>query len=241
MLEVSPGRTMEISQTGSALFLGARTGNGTFAQSASPANTGTGVLGASNVANASALDGHTYALQFNVVGWGHHVRRARRHGGCARVDGQCLRRGQRGHRRGHAGRDQRRTGIRRQLHARTGRTAKPLHDPRRPRRVAARYRDDGRRARGHQQRTQCAACENIDQALEHILSARSDTGAKLRELDTIATGNDGRALHYQQTLSRLEDLDYNKALSHFAQQQLALEAAQKSFLKLTGLSLFEYL
>ena len=46
---------------------------------------------------------------------------------------------------------------------------------------------------------------------------------------------------YEATLSRLQDLDYSKALSDFARQQLALEASQKSFLQVSGLSLFNYL
>ena len=83
--------------------------------------------------------------------------------------------------------------------------------------------------------------QNVDQALEHVLLARSDVGAKLRELDVLSASNDGTKLQLDQTVSRLEDLDYNAALSHFAQQQTALTAAQKSFIQVTGLSLFNYL
>jgi flagellar hook-associated protein 3 FlgL len=66
-------------------------------------------------------------------------------------------------------------------------------------------------------------------------------GAGLRELETLAAGNEGQQLLHDQTLSRLQDLDYNAALSDFARQQLALEAAQKSFMQVVGLSLFDYL
>jgi flagellar hook-associated protein 3 FlgL len=66
-------------------------------------------------------------------------------------------------------------------------------------------------------------------------------GAGLRELETLGAGNEGQQLLHDQTLSRLQDLDYNAALSDFARQQLALEAAQKSFIQVTGLSLFDYL
>ena len=65
-------------------------------------------------------------------------------------------------------------------------------------------------------------------------------GASLRELDSLATGNADRSTQYDQTISRLTDLDYNQALSDFARQQLSLEAAQKSFLKITSLSLFPF-
>jgi len=42
-------------------------------------------------------------------------------------------------------------------------------------------------------------------------------------------------------LSDLQDLDYAKAISDFTRQQLGLEAAQKSFVTISGLSLFNYL
>ena len=82
---------------------------------------------------------------------------------------------------------------------------------------------------------------DIDQALDHILSTRADAGATLRELDALSTGNDDRNLQIDTSLSRLDDLDYNKALSDYARQQLSLDAAQKSFAKVSGLSLFDYL
>ena len=86
-----------------------------------------------------------------------------------------------------------------------------------------------------------AGLANLDQALEQLLTARAGMGAGLRELDGLATGNEAVQLQQDGTLSRLQDLDYNAALSDFARQQLALEAAQKSFLQVTGLSLFDYL
>ena len=66
-------------------------------------------------------------------------------------------------------------------------------------------------------------------------------GAGLRELETLASAYEGEQVSHDQTLSRLQDLDYSKALSDFARQQLALEASQKSFLQVSGLSLFNYL
>ena len=82
---------------------------------------------------------------------------------------------------------------------------------------------------------------DLDQALEHVLTVRAEMGAGLRELDTLASGNESQQLLHDQALSRLQDLDYNAALSDFARQQLALEAAQKSFVQVSRLSLFDYL
>ena len=86
-----------------------------------------------------------------------------------------------------------------------------------------------------------ASLRNLDNAMENISTVRASTGARMRELDAVKSTGDDRALQYSQTLSRLQDLDYAKAASELMQQQLNLEAAQKSFVKVSGLSLFNYL
>lgn len=86
-----------------------------------------------------------------------------------------------------------------------------------------------------------AAQRNLDNAMENVSTVRASAGARLRELDSVQSAGDDRALQYSQTLSRLQDLDYAKAASELIQQQVNLEAAQKSFVKVAGLSLFNYL
>jgi flagellar hook-associated protein 3 FlgL len=85
------------------------------------------------------------------------------------------------------------------------------------------------------------ALGNLDNALNNISTVRASTGARLKELDTVKNAGDDRALQYSQTLSSLQDLDFAKAASELTQQQVNLEAAQKSFAKVAGLSLFNYL
>ena len=50
-----------------------------------------------------------------------------------------------------------------------------------------------------------------------------------------------RHLQYSQILSELQDLDYTEALTQLSQQQFTLEAAQRSFMAVSGLSLFKFL
>jgi flagellar hook-associated protein 3 FlgL len=85
------------------------------------------------------------------------------------------------------------------------------------------------------------AQRNLDNAMENIAMVRASTGARMKELDSVKSAGDDRALQYSQTLSRLQDLDYAKATSELMQQQVNLEAAQKSFTKVAQLSLFNYL
>jgi flagellar hook-associated protein 3 FlgL len=46
---------------------------------------------------------------------------------------------------------------------------------------------------------------------------------------------------YKKNLSDLVDLDFAKAVSDLTQQQAGLDAAQKAYTRVTGLSLFNYL
>ena len=82
---------------------------------------------------------------------------------------------------------------------------------------------------------------NLDNAMQNVSTMRASAGARLKELDSVQIAGDDRALQYNQTLSRLQDVDYAKAASDLTQQQVNLEAAQKSFSKVAGLSLFTYL
>ncbi|MBI4292045.1 MAG: flagellar hook-associated protein FlgL [Betaproteobacteria bacterium] len=82
---------------------------------------------------------------------------------------------------------------------------------------------------------------NLDSALDHVLSIRTGVGSRMRELEGLQDESSNRALELKQVLSQLEDIDYAQAASKLSQQQLVLQAAQQSFLRVSSLSLFNYL
>ena len=82
---------------------------------------------------------------------------------------------------------------------------------------------------------------NLDRALDNVSSVQATVGTRLRELESLGDAASDLDLQYQTTLSDLQDLDYAKAISEFTMQQTFLEAAQKSFAQISGLSLFNYL
>jgi flagellar hook-associated protein 3 FlgL len=82
---------------------------------------------------------------------------------------------------------------------------------------------------------------NLDQAFGNISRVQASVGTRMRELDSLGDTSSDLNVQHQQTLSKLQDLDYAKAISEFTQQQVQLEAAQKSFVQVSGLSLFNYL
>ena len=57
----------------------------------------------------------------------------------------------------------------------------------------------------------------------------------------ISTANEDLDLNYEARLSHLRDLDYARAISDLTFQQMRLDAAQKSFLRISELSLFNLL
>ncbi|ODU38226.1 MAG: flagellar hook-associated protein 3 [Thiobacillus sp. SCN 63-374] len=89
--------------------------------------------------------------------------------------------------------------------------------------------------------TLATANGDLDLALNNVLTVRASLGSRLQEIDALDSVGEDRKLQYSQTLSELQDLDYAQALTQLSQQQLTLEAAQKSFVKTSGLSLFNFL
>jgi flagellar hook-associated protein 3 FlgL len=81
----------------------------------------------------------------------------------------------------------------------------------------------------------------MDLALDNALTVRASVGSRLKELDALDNAGEDRNLQYSQVLSDLQDLDYTQALTQLSQQQITLEAAQRSFVTVSGLSLFNFL
>ncbi|WP_313952732.1 flagellar hook-associated protein FlgL [Accumulibacter sp.] len=82
---------------------------------------------------------------------------------------------------------------------------------------------------------------NLDQVLANISRVQTTVGGKLQSLDSLTSNAVALDLQYQKTLSDLQDLDYAQAITDFTRVQVGLEAAQKSFVTATGLSLFSLL
>ncbi len=85
------------------------------------------------------------------------------------------------------------------------------------------------------------ALANLDTAISNVANIRSSVGTRMNELDALNESGSSRDLQYAQALSELVDLDYAQAISDLSQQKVVLEAAQQSFIQITGLSLFNYI
>ncbi len=81
----------------------------------------------------------------------------------------------------------------------------------------------------------------LDQSLNRVLEVRTTIGSRLNTAEGQLDANAGASIILQESLSEIEDLDYAEAISALTQQATALEAAQQSFIRVQGLSLFNFL
>lgn len=85
------------------------------------------------------------------------------------------------------------------------------------------------------------AIGDLDMALTHFDHARAEVGVGRARAETAEFTHLALNEQLQIQLSDLRDVDYAEASARFAQQLTSLQAAQKAFLQVQGLSLFNYL
>lgn len=86
-----------------------------------------------------------------------------------------------------------------------------------------------------------AALGDIGAAQDHMLSLRANTGTRLASLDSAAESRSAGEVTLAETLSGLRDVDYAEAISKLSLQITAMEAAQRTMLRMQSLSLFDKL
>ncbi|WP_181295159.1 flagellar hook-associated protein FlgL [Pseudomonas sp. Q2-TVG4-2] len=82
------------------------------------------------------------------------------------------------------------------------------------------------------------ALTNLDHGMVSVDAARGNIGARLNVIETTQTDNEDVALVNKGVQAELRELDYAEALSRLSLQTVVLEAAQQSYVKIAGLSLF---
>ncbi len=81
----------------------------------------------------------------------------------------------------------------------------------------------------------------IDALQQGVSDATAQVGTDMRVVDMQNSVLDEVTLRLKTTKSDTEDLDYTSAITKMNKDQLALEAAQSSFAKISQLSLFKYM
>jgi len=245
-LQVAASRKLAISETGSAVFESNITGNGTFQTSVDPNNYtrgGTGIISPGVVKNPAAVTGHNYTLNFTVVPATPGVPAVTTYtvndvtSGTAVVTGAPF----------VAGQPIAFDGISMDISGAPANGDVFNVDPSQNKSVFQSMTELIAALRGPAGSPQASAAltnalnlanQNISNSLDNVLSVRASVGARLSEVDHLDSAGEDLNLQYASQMSDLVDLDPVEAISRFTQQQTTLEAAQKSYKSLAGLSLF---
>ncbi|WP_275096776.1 flagellar hook-associated protein FlgL [Sedimenticola hydrogenitrophicus] len=82
---------------------------------------------------------------------------------------------------------------------------------------------------------------DVDLALQRVIETKASVGGRLNAIEEQKTVNEDLKLNLETQRSDEQDLDYTSAIARFEAQMTALQAAQQAFVKVKGLSLFNYL
>ncbi len=251
-LQVASSRQVQVNATGPAVFDDIATGNGTFVTSTALTNTGSGVVSAGVVSNASLITGHDYAIQFAVAGApavttytiqdlttgisvpppppppALPISAVYQSGAPITFDGMTF--------------DVKGAPADGDTFTVAPSTKQSLFTTV-TNLIAALRAPTPATPAGKAAYTSALAdaSVNLGAGLDKVLSARSSVGANMKELDYLDSSGSDADIQYSSTLSDLTDLDMVKAITQFGQQQSALEAAQKSFKAVSSLSLFNFI
>lgn len=81
----------------------------------------------------------------------------------------------------------------------------------------------------------------IDIAFDNVTRVRTGVGARLKTIDSQISVNAAYEIELTSTLSNVRDLDIAEAAVEMQSRLIALEAAQTTFTRIQGLSLFEFI
>lgn len=240
-LQVGSSRQVAISDSGSTVFENNRTGNGTFVTAAGAANTGTGVVSGGSVTDSSLLTGHDYTVTFgnggttySIIDLNTGLPPAGAPAPQPYVSGQQIAF----------------DGITFDVKGTPGDGDTFTVEGSQKQSVFQTITDlinvlrtpaSGGASSAALTNGLSKAQENLASALDNVLGVRASVGSRMKELDTLDSAGEDLNIQYAATLSNLQDLDMVAAISQFTQQQFALEAAQKSFKTMSGLSLFNFI
>lgn len=244
-LQVSSARQMSISNPGSDVFANIPTGNGRFNTQAGAGNTGTGLVSTGTVTNAAQLTGNRYEVVFASSGTPAAPAYT-----VVNMDTGQPPAGMTGPVPFKSGQKIEFDGMSFEVVGAPAEGDKVNVGPSERQSIfttitdmIATLRTPAGTAGGSTARVNGLnkAQESLSSALDNILGVRASVGARMKEIDTLDSNGVDIGLQYSATLSKLQDLDIVAAISSFTQQQTTLEAAQKSFKALSGLSLFNYI
>jgi flagellar hook-associated protein 3 FlgL len=85
------------------------------------------------------------------------------------------------------------------------------------------------------------ALSEMDLAFDNVTRIRTSVGARLKTIDDQINVNEGFKIEMSTTLSKVRDLDIAEAAVELQSRLIALQAAQSTYTRIQGLSLFDHI
>ena len=235
-VQIAPGQTVAVGDTGDLVFNQIKTGNGTFQATAAAGNTGTGVVSTANVTDPADYTGGTFSIDFtapntyqvldsnnNVVTSGTFT------------SGQAI---------SFSGVQVTLTGqpaagdsfsVAPSTNQSIFTTVQNL--------VNALQQQGTTSATGEAQLNNSinVAINNIDQALNQSENVQSSVGARLNTITTQQSMAGSQQVQLKESISNLQSLNFASAITSLDQQNTTLSAAMQAFTLTQGLSLFKFI
>ncbi|WP_347330276.1 flagellar hook-associated protein FlgL [Marinimicrobium locisalis] len=82
---------------------------------------------------------------------------------------------------------------------------------------------------------------NLENSMTHLTAAQGELGARQNTLESTQELLSETKIHNEEFLADIESLDYAEASTRLQMESMVLSAAQQAFVKVSGLSLFNYL
>ena len=241
-LQVGSSRSIAISDSGSSIFENNRTGNGSYQTTMVDGNKGGAVAGSGSVSDATKLTGHNYTLEFKVD--------AGKTTYTVTDNSTTPKKAVLSDEPYVAGKQIAFDGASFTISGAPADGDKFEVKPSEKESIFTTMtnlvnalRDSGEDNTGLATLSNklSTASEGLKSSLDNMLTVRASVGSRMKELDYLEDQGSDLNIQYKGTLSKLQDLDIVKAISDYATQQTTLEAAQKSFKTMSGLSLFNYI
>ncbi|WP_111976555.1 flagellar hook-associated protein FlgL [Algibacillus agarilyticus] len=86
-----------------------------------------------------------------------------------------------------------------------------------------------------------AAVYSIDESMGNVSAARSEIGGRLNVVTSVNLSNLDQEINLKEAKAKISEVDFAEAITELQKQEVALQAANQTFSKVTGLTLFNFL
>ncbi|MBL1140468.1 MAG: flagellar hook-associated protein FlgL [Proteobacteria bacterium] len=240
-LQISTGRSISDSDSGSDTFVSMKNGNGTFQINANVANTGTGIFNIGQVIDPSAYVADTYTitiagtpgnLTYGVTGVASGVVIA---AGTTFTAESAIQFN--GIQTGISG-----TPVAGDVYTVAPSSTQDMFST--VQKLVTALETSTSNSPVQQSRVNNSMNQflsEIDIAFDNVTRIRTNVGARLKTIDDQVNVNESFKIEMASTLSSVRDLDIAEAAVELQSRLIALEAAQATYSRIQGLSLFEFI